>query len=215
MKHRRPNLPTLITIARLVLSPFVVLLFYLAINQTGYGAPVEETIRLLKPGYLLAAFLILLLQEASDIVDGELARRNKAVTDLGKLLDPLADTMSHIGALLCLMWVGLVPLWLLIVIYYREAAVATMRTLTAKYGIVLAARKSGKAKSLTQAVLASGLVGMVLAAHYWPALPVKTVAEVLSWIVGAVTLFSLYDYFQTVRRMTREAKAETPEAPSP
>lgn len=212
MKHRRPNLPTLITIVRLVLSPFVVLLFYLAINRTGYGAPIDETIRLLQPGWLLAAFLILLLQEASDIVDGELARRNKLVTDLGKLLDPLADTMSHIGALLCLMWVGLVPLWLLIVIYYREAAVATMRTLAAKHGMVMAARKSGKVKSLSQAVIASGLVGMLLAAHYWPSLPVKPVATALSWIVGAVTLFSLFDYFQAVRTLTRESGRDPMEA---
>ncbi len=205
MKHRRPNLPTLITIARLFLSPFVVLLFYLAVRRTGYGAPIEETLAQVQPGFLTAAFLILLLQEASDIVDGELARRNKAVTDLGKLLDPLADTMSHIGALLCLMWVGLVPLWLLIVIYYREAAVATMRTLAAKHGLVMAARPSGKIKSLSQAVIASGLVGLMLAAHYVPTLPVSTIADVLSWFVGAVTLFSLFDYFQEVRRLTRTA----------
>jgi len=131
MRHRRPNLPTLITIGRLVFSPLVIVLFYLSVRESGYGAPIDAMLGQLNPVMLAWTFGLLVLQEISDAVDGEIARRSKAVTDLGKLLDPLADTMSHIGVLLGLMWVGLVPLWLLVVVYYREAVVATLRTLAA------------------------------------------------------------------------------------
>ena len=86
-----------------------------------------------------------------------------------------------------------------------------MRTLAAKHGIIVQARVSGKFKSLTQAVIASGLIGLLLAAHYWPVLPVRPIANVLSWIVGAATLFSLFDYFQAVRKMTRNAPQEPDE----
>lgn len=201
MIPRRPNLPTLITITRLALSPFVVLLFWLGVRHTGYGAPVDEMAARADPLFVALAFVILLAQEASDIVDGELARRNKAVTDFGKLLDPLADTMSHVGALMCLLWVGLVPLWLLLIVYYREAVVATLRVLAAKQGVVVAARASGKVKSLTQAIAATGLFGTLLVTHYVPALPLALVAEIVSWIVGVVTLFSLVDYFRAIRAL--------------
>lgn len=179
----------------------MVLLFWLGVRHTGYGAPVDEMAARADPLFVALAFVILLAQEASDIVDGELARRNKAVTDFGKLLDPLADTMSHVGALMCLLWVGLVPLWLLLIVYYREAVVATLRVLAAKQGVVVAARASGKVKSLTQAIAATGLFGTLLVTHYVPALPLALVAEIVSWIVGVVTLFSLVDYFRAIRAL--------------
>ena len=205
MRHRRPNLPTLIAI-RLVFSPLVIVLFYLSVRESGYGAPIDAMLGQLNPVMLAWTFGLLVLQEISDAVDGEIARRSKAVTDLGKLLDPLADTMSHIGVLLGLMWVGLVPLWLLVVVYYREAVVATLRTLAAKNGVVVAARISGKAKALSQAVLASGLVGAILLTYYVPSFPLETVAEVLSWIVGVITVISLVDYAQAIRKLTRKAQ---------
>ncbi|HNZ03579.1 MAG TPA: CDP-alcohol phosphatidyltransferase family protein [Myxococcota bacterium] len=215
MKIRFNNIPLKITAARLFLSPALVLLFWLAIKGSGYGQSTAELISTLKPGLFIAALAIFALQQLSDMVDGYLARKHKQVTDLGKLADPLADTISNFGAYLCLMWVGLIPFWLLFVMYVREASVSTLRVIAASNGLVVAARPSGKLKSLSLAVGADVLLMTMLVAHYVPtsasatAITVlETVAMVVSWLVGAMMLISLADYYFAVTR-ARSVKSQS------
>ena len=207
MKIKFNNLPLKITAARLFASPLLILLFWLSLQGTGYGKSTVDMVLTLKPGLMLAAFVLLLLQQASDMVDGYLARKHKEVTDLGKLVDPLADTIANFGAYLCLMWVGLIPFWLLFIMYIRESAVSTLRVIAASEGVVVAARLSGKMKSLSLAVGANLLFLLLLIAHYVPdastasaAGVLDTVAMVVSWIVGAIMIISLADYYFAITR---------------
>jgi CDP-diacylglycerol--glycerol-3-phosphate 3-phosphatidyltransferase len=197
------NLPLWITFARLVASPIFVLLFWLGLRGSGYGAPVDELIVDLAPGYLIAAWALMFLQEASDLVDGAIARHHGTVTDLGKLVDPLADSLSHVGALLCLMWVGLIPFWVLVIVYYREAVVGTLRVIAAKTGHVVQARVSGKIKSLILAFAANTLVGFLVVSHYAESFRplVIPVAQILSVVVSLGAVVSLVDYYLAINRI--------------
>jgi CDP-diacylglycerol--glycerol-3-phosphate 3-phosphatidyltransferase len=191
--------PTRITLARLAACPVFVALFCLAIQGDDPTRPFTD----LEPTLMIAALAVLVLQEVSDIVDGVLARRHGLVTELGKLLDPLADTLSHMGAFLCLMWVGLVPLWLLIVMYYREAIVGTLRVIAARNNLVMGARFSGKLKAMGQAFTANLLVFLMILKHYDPAFPIEPIALILSVLLAAVTLVSLGDYYLAVRDLVK------------
>ncbi len=197
------NLPLWITFSRLVASPIFVLLFWLGLRGSGYGAPIETLIVDIRPEFLIAAWALMFLQEVSDLVDGAIARHHGTVTDLGKLVDPLADTLSHVGAFLCLMWVGLIPFWVLLVVYYREAVVSTLRVIAAKEGYVVQARPSGKIKALSQAIAANLIVGFLVVAHYVEGLRdlVAPVAQVLSILVALGALISLIDYYLAINRI--------------
>lgn len=207
MKIRFNNIPLKITAARLFASPILVLLFWLSLHGSGYGKTTADLIHTLKPGLLMAAFGLLLLQQLSDMVDGYLARKHKEVTDFGKLVDPLADTIANFGAYLCLMWVGLIPFWLLFIMYIRESSVSTLRVIAASEGVVVAARLSGKMKSLSLAIGANVLFLVLLLAHYAPdasaakaASILDWVAMIVSWIVGATMVISLADYYVAITR---------------
>ena len=95
---------------------------------------------------------LLLISEFSDVFDGILARRRNEVTDLGKVLDPMADSITHISLFLTFTQgiVGL-PLLLVLVFLYRDIFISTLRTLCALRGVALAARFSGKMKAIIQA----------------------------------------------------------------
>jgi CDP-diacylglycerol--glycerol-3-phosphate 3-phosphatidyltransferase len=199
VKFGPTTLPTQITLGRLVVSPVFVLCFWLGVVDPRAALPELEAAA--RPGWLIVALVILLLQEASDVVDGELARRRGVVSDLGKLLDPLADTMSHMGGFLCLMWVDLVPLWLLVLMYYREAMVGMLRTLAARHGRVLGARLTGKLKAICQGASVNLLLILLIVAHYVPGFPLREVADVLTCVLAAVTVGSLIDYAHAAKRM--------------
>jgi CDP-diacylglycerol--glycerol-3-phosphate 3-phosphatidyltransferase len=97
---------------------------------------------------------LLIVCECSDVLDGMLARRRNEVTDLGKVLDPMADSITHISLFLTFTqgFVAL-PLLLVFVFLYRDLFVTTLRTLCALRGVALAARFSGKMKTVLQALV--------------------------------------------------------------
>lgn len=95
---------------------------------------------------------LLAIGESSDLMDGIIARRRNQVSDLGKVLDPMADSVMRISLFLTFTMapVGL-PLALVLVFFYRDFFITTLRTLCALHGVALAARTSGKVKAVTQA----------------------------------------------------------------
>lgn len=97
-----------------------------------------------------AALILFALGSLTDWMDGWIARRNNLVSDLGKLLDPLADKILVSAAFLVLLERGVVPLWAVVIIVAREFLVTGLRALTASQGAVLAAAPSGKWKTLAQ-----------------------------------------------------------------
>ncbi len=148
------NLPNLITTGRLLLAPLLVVLLF----QTGF------TERLL-------AFLVFVVAAVSDLWDGWLARRRGEITDYGKLVDPLADKLLLAAALIPLYLLtrgdpvlggfplyGHVSLWIVLVFLGRELLVTALRTIAARRGAVVQARKSGKYKAFAQNLFIGGSV---------------------------------------------------------
>jgi len=101
-------------------------------------------------GYLMA-LAVLCLMESTDIIDGYIARKYEMTSDIGKLLDPMADTITRICMFLTFFHCGLLPLWMMFVFFVRDMAIAYMRAFLAVEGIILGARTSGKFKAMSQA----------------------------------------------------------------
>jgi len=154
LSSNRLTLPNVITIVRIAACPLV---FYLAV------APSLNS--------RLAAFVLFVAAALSDVWDGYLARRYDLVTDLGKLLDPVADKLllastfipfyliSRRGVDLELIpWWGVMPVWVLVVIFGREIFITLFRSFAAGRGIVIPAGKSGKLKALLQSLFMGGLL---------------------------------------------------------
>jgi CDP-diacylglycerol--glycerol-3-phosphate 3-phosphatidyltransferase len=148
----------------------------------------------------LVALGLFLLAAATDRVDGWLARRNNLVTDLGKLLDPIADKLLMGAALVCLSILGDLPWWVTIVILVRELGITIMRFFLLRY-YVLPASKGGKAKT----VLQTAAIGMFLLplSHlpHW----ITYVAWVLMLAAVVLTVVTGLDYVRTAVRVSRDA----------
>jgi CDP-diacylglycerol--glycerol-3-phosphate 3-phosphatidyltransferase len=117
---------------------------------------------------ILAAFLFL-IASITDYFDGYLARRNRSVSDLGKILDPLADKLMIIAVLIMLTAMDRpgqpsVPAWLVVIIIARETAVTVIRGIALSEGIVMHAEALGKYKFILQAF---AVVGLLVHYTYW------------------------------------------------
>lgn len=99
---------------------------------------------------LLVAIILIAYSELTDMLDGYLARRDNCVTSLGKLLDPLSDSISRFIYFFAFGYMGLFPIWLVIILFVRDIIVAYIRTYMSLMGIAMGARWSGKAKALVQ-----------------------------------------------------------------
>ena len=162
---KKINLPTKITIARIVMATLLILamiVFYL-IDQFNTGFIRQANIYLTGDnsvyinGYMLGFFGLFILASFSDFLDGYLARKNNEVTDLGKFLDPLADKML-INALMIFLAINFMslsdsvkfPFFCVIIMTIRDLIVDGMRLMAAKKQIVVAANIYGKIKTVTQ-----------------------------------------------------------------
>jgi len=99
---------------------------------------------------LLVAIILIAYSELTDMLDGYLARRDNCITSLGKLLDPLSDSISRFMYFFAFGYMGLFPLWLVVTLFVRDIIVAYIRTYMSLMGIAMGARFSGKAKALVQ-----------------------------------------------------------------
>ncbi|MFH1742272.1 MAG: CDP-alcohol phosphatidyltransferase family protein [bacterium] len=141
------------------------------------------------------AFLIACLFEITDVVDGYIARSRKEVSDVGKLLDPFADSISRFSVFLCLLHGDYVPVWMVALVFYRDALVSYLRVGAATYAVVMAARLSGKIKAVVQGIATVGVTFLIAAReHAWIAWNVHDIAWWVMFIVTMVTLWSAMDY---------------------
>lgn len=188
-----------LTVTRLLLSPLVVLLFWLAVP------PNIQDFSRLNPWLLFVSNFLLFALDVSDLIDGYLARHRKEVSDFGKLVDPLADKITHLGGYLCLMYAGLASLWVLVVLVYRESLVCTLRVLAAREGTVVQARRSGKFKTTTQSTALNFLFLFMFITHFVPTFPIRTIALIFNSIVVLAAIYSAVDYFiaitQSLKRL--------------
>ncbi len=143
----------------------------------------------------MAAFLIACLFEITDVVDGYIARRHRQVSDVGKLLDPFADSVSRFSVFLCLLADGYVPVWMVALVFYRDALVSYLRIGAATYAVVMAARLSGKIKAVVQGFATVGITFLIAAREYgWIGWDVPVIAQAAMAVVVLVTIWSALDY---------------------
>lgn len=151
------------------------------------------------------AAVIFTVLAATDAVDGYLARSRNEVTNLGKLLDPLADKLLVTAALVALVELGSLPAWIALVIISREFIVTGLRMIAVVEGRVIAAGAFGKLKTVLQII---AIVGFIikdsepvadLGQLIWPNGQFVPYLNVLAWaIMGAalvLTVWSMFDYF--------------------
>jgi len=176
------NLPNLLTVLRIMLVPALVVAL---LGNTPAGD-------------VLAA-IVFALASLTDFVDGYLARARDSVTTFGKLMDPLADKLLIVAALISLVSLHRLAAWVAMVIITRELAVTVLRLGATQVGVVMAASMFGKAKTVLQiaAILA------VIAVHGTPPW-----VSALLYITVLVTVLSGLDYFFGLRRRMQQSQAQ-------
>lgn len=194
--------PTILTVAnittlvRIFVSP-IFLFLYVEYEALGIAESVLP--------YILLFFLLAL--ETSDALDGYLARKFDQVTDLGKVLDPMADSVYRISVFLAFTQPPVsLPLWTVFLFIYRDSVISTLRTVCALRGVALAARSSGKVKAVVQAVTAIVITSLLIP-HSLGAMSTDTLhfaSTLLVIIAVGYALYSgaeyLYTNFRYVRR---------------
>jgi CDP-diacylglycerol--glycerol-3-phosphate 3-phosphatidyltransferase len=179
------NLPNALTLTRIAAIPMLVWLLH---------EPTRDT--------SIAAFFVYTVASLTDFLDGYLARRYGLITPLGKLLDPLADKLLVVSALLMITAAHrepTIPAWLLVIIIGRELAVTGLRSIAASEGIVMAAEGTGKLKMILQTI---GVQALILHYRYF-GVSFYAVGMATLVVATAVGLWSAVEYHMIVfRKMT-------------
>ncbi len=146
------NIAHFFTLLRIFISPIFPVLY---LKYEWLGIPFAYI------PYVMLGLLIIC--ECSDLFDGFFARRRNLVTDLGKILDPIADSVTHITLFLTFTQ-GIVqlPLFIVFIFLYRELFIGGLRTLCALRGVALAARFSGKIKAVLQASVCALIIFLMI-----------------------------------------------------
>lgn len=166
------TLASKITLVRVAFIPIFMLFMYLSVGEPGL--------------WMLLALAVFIIASLTDFVDGQIARKYNQVSDFGKFLDPLADKLLTISAMVMFCQWGMMPAWALMLVLAREFAVTGLRLIAVGKGKVIAAGWSGKVKTTCT------MLGLCV----WMAFP--TVAS-LNWVITAVivvtTVYSGVEYF--------------------
>lgn len=179
------NIPNLLSLFRLLAIPFVVFFLFF-------------------PGPLASfmAALIFSLASLTDLLDGYIARQQKTETSMGKLLDPMADKLLITSAMIMLISLERIPAWIVVLIVGREIAVTGLRGIASVQGLVIAASKWGKAKTVFQSI---ALIGLLL--HYeYLGINFHVLGMILLVIALGITLWSGLDYFFNFYREQQNIK---------
>jgi CDP-diacylglycerol--glycerol-3-phosphate 3-phosphatidyltransferase len=174
------NVPNVLTVLRILLVP---VLLVALLRESAHGD-------------LLAA-IAFAGASITDAVDGYLARSRGAITTFGKLMDPVADKLLIVAALVALVSLDRLAGWVAMVIIAREFAVTVTRLAATQQGIVVAAGGWGKAKTIVQVVAVLLLIAFD---------PSPLAVDLLVYVAVAITVVSGIDYFFGLRRLLREAE---------
>ncbi len=180
------NLANKITLARIFFVPIIAFLLLVRLDL-GMLAIGDYSISYNQ----VIALLLFIIAASTDGLDGYIARKNKIVTNLGKLLDPLADKLLVAAVLISLVEMGKLDAWVAIVIISREWAVTGLRQVALAEGIVLAASKWGKWKTAIQIAM---IIVILLNNFPFNFIDIRTDLVVV-WAAVLITVYSGIDYF--------------------
>ena len=162
------NLPNKLTLLRMAMVPIYVVLLLVDF-----------------PHHTLIALAVFILASLTDLLDGHIARSRNLITDFGKFMDPLADKILVLSAMICFCQLDVMPAWAVIVVIFREFAVSGMRLVAVEQGRVIAAGWSGNVKTAATMVC--------LCVMHLP------IPQPVNWVCVAVivvtTLYSGVEYF--------------------
>ncbi|MBQ2250563.1 MAG: CDP-diacylglycerol--glycerol-3-phosphate 3-phosphatidyltransferase, partial [Lachnospiraceae bacterium] len=166
------NLPNKLTVLRVIMIPFFVVMLMLdgGANQM----------------YRYIAAAIFIIASFTDFLDGSIARKYGLVTNFGKFMDPLADKLLVCSALICLIELGQLPAWMVLIIISREFIISGFRLVASDNGVVIAASYWGKWKTVFQMISVILLIVNVEA--------LSMITNIALWIALALTVISLVDY---------------------
>jgi len=168
-------------------------LFVLAIHGADFGWYTMEVARIVATGVFVLAAL-------TDWLDGFLARKLNLISDFGKFMDPLADKVLVMAAMVYLLWLGNISPWVLVVIEGREFLIAGLRMLASQKGVVISAGTTGKLKTIAQMVMIPlVLLNVNHAAAYW-------IGVVLIYVCVALSIISAVDYMWRNRQIFKEVR---------
>jgi CDP-diacylglycerol--glycerol-3-phosphate 3-phosphatidyltransferase len=154
-----------------------------------------------------SAFVIALLIEASDVADGITARRRKQVSDVGKLLDPMSDTIARLSYYIGFLVMGLASAWMIAFLVYRDVVVAYLRVFAALTGTAMGRRTSGKWKGIIQGAAALIVLAMLIVDRRFMTVP--WLGRIVYWImffVTAYTAFTLVEYLRGNKELLLEIR---------
>lgn len=178
------NLPNKLTILRVIMIPFFVVCLLL-----DKGTATE-----------IAALVLFAAASFTDFLDGYIARRDNLVTNFGKFMDPLADKLLVCSAMICLIELGRLPAWIVIIIIAREFIISGFRLVASDNGVVIAASYWGKFKTVSQMFMIMLLIihpeGTVF---YW-------LEQILINVSLILTIVSLMDYLMKNKQVLAEQK---------
>ena len=177
------NLPNKLTMLRVVMIPFFVVFMLVPI-----AGDADKWIAL---ALFIAASL-------TDMLDGHIARKYHLVTNFGKFMDPLADKLLVCSALICLVDLGRIPSWIVIVIIAREFIISGFRLIASDNGVVIAASYWGKFKTTFQMIAVCLLIADLEM--------LNVITQITLWIAVILTVVSLIDYLIKNKNVMKESK---------
>ena len=189
------NLPNKLTIFRVILIvPFILLLLG-GYAQWGWlsailGGAIAYT------DYI--ALAIFITASLTDMLDGKIARKYNLVTNFGKFMDPIADKLLVCSAIICLIEMGRIPSWIVIIVISRELIIDGFRLVASDNNVVIAASYWGKFKTTFQMIMVCLMLVNI------PAL--ELVTQIVMWIATALTVISLVDYIVKNKNVLLDGK---------
>lgn len=189
------NLPNKLTIFRVILIvPFVLLLLG-SHQQWGWFMALFGSIL---PYVDYIAVAIFIIASLTDMLDGRIARKYNLVTNFGKFMDPLADKLLVCSALICLVEMGRLPAWMVIIIISREFIISGFRLVASDNGVVIAASYWGKFKTTFQ------MIAVILLIVNFQAGFMQMLTTLCVWIALILTVVSLIDYIAKNHKVLTE-----------
>ncbi len=196
------NTPNKLTLIRILLVPAMLIIYLINIPGEIWGIPI----------YAIILDLIFSIGALTDKVDGYLARKNNQITNFGKFLDPIADKILVISAMLILIQMGNLPAWIPVIIITREFAVSGYRLIAVQEnGNVIAANKWGKIKTVSQmiAIILSFLDTNPFGTIFTQALSgwqfiINLLVTVFMIVCVIATIFSGYEYLKDGKDLLKD-----------
>lgn len=180
------NLPNKLTLTRILLVPFFV--WFMLWTDFRYSS--------------LLALIIFAVASITDMLDGRIARKRNQITTFGKFLDPIADKILVLSAMICMVPSGLCSPVVVVIVVTREFLISSLRLVASSQSIILAAGASGKLKTASQMIsIVAVLVLLTVTALWETTIPVETISNCLMWCTAGLTVYSGAEYLLKNRKL--------------